>query len=452
MTDDRSSAEIEREIEEERHALARSLEELQATFSPERLVDQTTTYLKSNGGELTENLVRQVKANPLAATMAGVGIAWLLASNNKRPAPVYDRNRHTHDTRYVGGTDTTVDRRAYDGPYGTAGSAYTGAATYDDRPYASAPGSLSDPYAGDFDARLEDATSDDPSAWEKAKMSASEFTDDAKAKWLEAKAKAGIQRDQATARWNTAKARAETSGYEARANASGRLGAMRDGTSARFRDWQEGGRARYADAKGRYAAKSAELQARLSEGTENMSEQARVRIMRARQAAADAQRDMEMRLGQARAGSQRMYDEQPLVGGLIAMGVGAAIGALLPRTETEDRYLGQHRDRLFDEAERVFEEESGKLRAVADAALDEARDVADEKLGAVSGEAEKAKANTPYGQEAVDKAEGEVRSAAQRVADRAQSEAEKQGLGQSAKAEAEKAEAKTDEEAKRLHG
>jgi hypothetical protein len=52
----------------------------------------------------------------------------------------------------------------------------------------------------------------------------------------------------------------------------------------------------------------------------------------------------------------------------------------------------------------------------------------------------------------VDAAEGEVRSAAQRVADRAKDEADKQGLGQTAKAEADKAAKKADEGANRAHG
>ena len=460
MTDERSSAEIEREIEEERHALARSLEDLQATLSPERILDQSMGYVRENGGELAENLMRQVKSNPLAAVMASVGIAWLLSS--KKEAPVYDRNRHTHDPRFGDGIDRTPNRAAY------GGSAYTGTPTYDDRPYAAAPGSLSDPYAGDFDARLEDATSDEPSLWQKAKMAASDFTDEAKAKWLETKVKAGMERDKASAKWDAAKTRAATARYETEAEASARWsstrdgaasrwGSMRDGTSRQWREWQSQGRASIDDARARYDAgrarayaKSAELRARLADGTEGMSEQARIRVMRARQAAADAQSDLEYRYGKAKATGERMYDEQPLVGGLVALGAGALVGALLPRTEAEDRYLGSYRDQLFDEADHIFQEESSKLKAVAGAALDEAKSIADEKLDMARGEADKAKSSVPHGKEAVDKVEDEVRSAAQRVADRAKTEAEDQGLGRTAQAEAQAAETKVETEAGRL--
>ena len=419
MTDERSSAEIEREIEEERHALARSLEDLQAQFSPERIMNQATGYLRSNGGDLAENLMRQVKQNPLAAAMAGVGVAWLLTTSNRPPkAPSYDRARFTHDTRHGDGTDRSAsnyDADLDDRPYGST-TASTGTATYDDRAYPSAPGRLSSPYAGGFEGRVEGAaetrSDDGPSAGERLRE-----------------------------------------GYEgARAGAADRWGSMREGTSSRFREWQAGASGRADEARMRAGAardrlymRSQELRGRISEGTEEMSEQARMRVMRARQAAADAQETLEARFGEAKASGARMYDEQPLVAGAIALAVGAAIGASLPRTEVEDEYLGSHRDRLFDEADSVFREEASKLRAVADAALDEARSVADEKM-------EAAKGSTPSGRDAVDKAETEVRSAAQRVADRARDEAEKQGLGQATKDEAEKAAAKADEETKRAHG
>ena len=202
----------------------------------------------------------------------------------------------------------------------------------------------------------------------------------------------------------------------------------------------DGAKYRLRDAQGRLYARSSDLRARLADGTEDMTEQARIRVMRARQAAADMQSEMEARFGEATASGRRMYDEQPLVGGLIAAGIGAALGALLPRTEVEDEYIGAYRDRAFDEADAVFREEASKLRAVADAALDEAKAVADEKLEGVKGAIGDAKAATPTGEEAVSKAEAEAKSAAQRIADAAKSEAEKQNLGAGVRAEAAKAE------------
>ena len=430
MTDERSSAEIEREIEEERHALARSLEDLQAQFSPERIVNQASTYLRTNGGDFAQNLVRQVKNNPLAAAIAGVGITWLLVSSGRPPQAVtYDRSRSTHDPRFGDGTDRAAAR----GSATYAG----GTATYDDRTYPSAPGSLSDPYRGDFEGRVATASGDrdddGPSAWERTKAKAGELGD-------RVRGAVGSAEASASAGYDSTRAGAADLGH----GAADRWGAARDATSDRWRDWQSGARSRADGARMRASAtrdrlylRSQERRARIGEGTENMSEQARMRVMRAREAAADAQHEIERRFGEARATGSRMYDDQPLVAGAIALAVGAAVGAALPRTDVEDEYIGQHRDRLFDDADRVFHEEAAKLRAVADAALDEARDVADEKIGA-------AKGATPSGRAAVDAVEGEARSAAERVAEAARKEAEKQNLGGTAKAEADKAKSEAD--------
>ena len=162
-----------------------------------------------------------------------------------------------------------------------------------------------------------------------------------------------------------------------------------------------------------------------------MTESARARVISARSAAADAQARIEAGIGQASASGRRLYDDQPLVGGVLAAALGAMVGAALPRTEVEDEYVGAYRDRAFDEADRVFREEAGKLRVVAEAALDEAKAVADEKVGEAKAIVGQATDAAPTGGEAVAKVEDEAKSAAQRVADAAKAEAEKQKLGSS---------------------
>ena len=179
MSDDRSSAEIEREIEEERHALARSLEDLQAQFSPERVMNQASTYLRSNGGELAENFVTQVKRNPVAAAMAGVGVAWLLMTSEEaaQGAGLRPPDRHTHDHALRRpGVDRVSNRSAYvetggletgGDPRGYATAGYVGTPTYDDRAYrdgAGQPVRSRMPAISSPASTLEDATSDDPSA------------------------------------------------------------------------------------------------------------------------------------------------------------------------------------------------------------------------------------------------------------------------------------------------
>lgn len=69
---------------------------------------------------------------------------------------------------------------------------------------------------------------------------------------------------------------------------------------------------------------------------------------------------MRMQSGRMREGFGRMLDEQPLLAGAIGIGIGAALGAILPRTESEDRLLGERRDsaarRLKERAAEAYED------------------------------------------------------------------------------------------------
>lgn len=62
--------------------------------------------------------------------------------------------------------------------------------------------------------------------------------------------------------------------------------------------------------------------------------------------------------------------EQPLVVGVLGIALGALLGAALPRTETEDRTLGKHSDKLTAKAKQAvssgYEQVSAAGREVAD--------------------------------------------------------------------------------------
>lgn len=76
--------------------------------------------------------------------------------------------------------------------------------------------------------------------------------------------------------------------------------------------------------------------------------------------------------GRARSGFEHMLEEQPLVLGAMGVALGAALGAAFPRTESEDRLMGDARDSLADQAKEKAAE-----------AYDEARDRAGEAASAV---------------------------------------------------------------------
>ena len=81
---------------------------------------------------------------------------------------------------------------------------------------------------------------------------------------------------------------------------------------------------------------------------------------------------------QLRSGYSEMLAREPLVLGAFGLAVGAAVGALLPRTRYEDSTVGPYRDQLRDEAvERVRE------------GVEEAADVAKETYSAARNEADR---------------------------------------------------------------
>lgn len=116
-----------------------------------------------------------------------------------------------------------------------------------------------------------------------------------------------------------------------------------------------------------------QLRARLHEGLDSLPDAARARILEARLKAIEAQHAIEARISRTSDSVQRGARDNPLLVGAIAFGLGAALATALPRTSAENRTLGARRDQLLDEADRIFREESAKLRSVAEAAVEEGK-------------------------------------------------------------------------------
>jgi uncharacterized phage infection (PIP) family protein YhgE len=66
---------------------------------------------------------------------------------------------------------------------------------------------------------------------------------------------------------------------------------------------------------------------------------------------------------------QTLYTN-PLAIGAVALGLGAAIGLLLPETEAENRWMGETRDRLADKAQEAAHDLKLKAQIVAEEAMD----------------------------------------------------------------------------------
>lgn len=76
----KSSDEIEREVENTRSNVRQTLDELRDRMSPGQMIDQAVDYFRgSGGGELTRNLGRQIRDNPMPLLLVAAGVAWMMA-------------------------------------------------------------------------------------------------------------------------------------------------------------------------------------------------------------------------------------------------------------------------------------------------------------------------------------------------------------------------------------
>jgi len=78
---------IERDLAQTRARMDRRLDELGDRLQPNQLVNDALAHVSGGGGaDFTQTLIAKAKANPIPAALAGVGIAWLLASSQNKQA------------------------------------------------------------------------------------------------------------------------------------------------------------------------------------------------------------------------------------------------------------------------------------------------------------------------------------------------------------------------------
>ena len=82
---------LERQADEIRADMDRTLGALERKFSPEQLLDRSLGYLKDHGGELSQTLGATMRNNPVPVVLTLAGITWLVASSyNSRQPPGQD--------------------------------------------------------------------------------------------------------------------------------------------------------------------------------------------------------------------------------------------------------------------------------------------------------------------------------------------------------------------------
>jgi hypothetical protein len=84
-----------------------------------------------------------------------------------------------------------------------------------------------------------------------------------------------------------------------------------------------------------------------------------------------------------------LIDDQPMLLGALGLAVGAALGAALPESETEDRLMGEASDAVKEKASEVATAGYDKAKAVAGSVIERASQEA-EAQGLTAGEADNA--------------------------------------------------------------
>lgn len=104
-------SQLEREVDERRAHMGETLNALEEKLSPNHLIEQVLDYSRKNGGEFSRNLVNTVKNNPIPTLLTAVGLAWLIAGQNKSSSghQSHAMTSTTSDTaRMRYGSDTTT--------------------------------------------------------------------------------------------------------------------------------------------------------------------------------------------------------------------------------------------------------------------------------------------------------------------------------------------------------
>ena len=105
----KSTREIERDVERTRSDIEDTVEALRDKMSIGQMLDEAGQYLReSGGGEIVANLAAQARANPLPLALIGIGLAWLM-SGRGQPSMTFYRRSHAGN----GGNGSSYRREGY---------------------------------------------------------------------------------------------------------------------------------------------------------------------------------------------------------------------------------------------------------------------------------------------------------------------------------------------------
>ncbi|OWY02065.1 hypothetical protein [Thioclava sp. IC9] len=137
---------------------------------------------------------------------------------------------------------------------------------------------------------------------------------------------------------------------------------------------------------------ASDLRNTLSSGLSDLNEDARDRVVRARERAYSARIRLHDGATHAGSTSKQMVKDHPLIAAAIGFAVGAAIFNAVPKPDVNvsRRSFGPRANRLFNEAERLYRDEKRRAGKVADQFTDELKRTARSVMSSAGDEARSA--------------------------------------------------------------
>ncbi len=80
----KSSADVEREVEDARGRIDQTVEALKDKMQPKELFDEATRVMSGASNKVLTTAVEQLKENPIPIALIGLGVAWLAISQTRR--------------------------------------------------------------------------------------------------------------------------------------------------------------------------------------------------------------------------------------------------------------------------------------------------------------------------------------------------------------------------------
>jgi ElaB/YqjD/DUF883 family membrane-anchored ribosome-binding protein len=112
----RSPADLEREGEQIRADLDRTLDEIERKLSPGELLDRSVDFLRNNGSEFVREAGDTIRSNPIPVLLTAAGLIWLttsIASRHRSRASGYGETEEF--SSYRGGSEDYGDYGHNDG-------------------------------------------------------------------------------------------------------------------------------------------------------------------------------------------------------------------------------------------------------------------------------------------------------------------------------------------------